>query len=294
VQGDGGLPATLAAGSAPGVANILDLAHQAGHPDRALVFASTSKITIAGGGLGLLAASDANIDWFVARSSKRTIGPDKVNQLRHVRFLRDHSGIERLMAQHRKLLEPKFKAVEAAFARRLAGTDFARWTKPLGGYFVSVDVYERCATRVVELAKQAGILMVPAGQTFPCRKDPHDSNLRIAPTFPELKDVSAGAEGIAICIEYAVAERLSSVLNHPRIRWATNGGSESRDSANASALPVRSISTASSTDVAAAIVVFFNVRPAARIVVVLAMPTTRTFGRSTSARVFMPEPPVTI
>ena len=191
------------------IANILDLAQQAGHQDRALVFASTSKITFAGGGLGLLAASDANIAWFVARSSRRTIGPDKLNQLRHVRFLRDHSGIEQLMAQHRKLLEPKFKAVEAAFTRRLEGTDFARWTKPLGGYFVSVDVHEGCATRIVELAKQAGIAMVAAGQTFPYRKDPHDSNLRIAPSFPELKDVSAAAEGIAICIEYAVAERLS-------------------------------------------------------------------------------------
>jgi DNA-binding transcriptional MocR family regulator len=128
--------------------------------------------------------------------------------LRHVRFLRDQNGIERLMAQHRKLLEPKFKTVETAFARRLEGTGFARWTEPLGGYFVSVDVHEGCATRVVEMAKQAGIVMVPAGQTFPYRKDPHDSNLRIAPSFPELKDVSAAAEGIAICIEYAVAERL--------------------------------------------------------------------------------------
>jgi DNA-binding transcriptional MocR family regulator len=192
------------------IANILDLAHQAGHPDRVLVFASTSKITFAGGGLGLLAASDANIAWFVARSSKRTIGPDKGNQLRHVRFLRDHSGIERLMAQHRKLLEPKFNAVAAAFDRRLQGTGFARWTKPPGGYFVSVDVYRGCAARVVELAKQAGISMVPAGQTFPYRNDPRDSNLRIAPSFPEVEEVSAAAEGIAICIEYAVAERLSS------------------------------------------------------------------------------------
>ena len=190
------------------IANILDLAQRAGLPDRALVFASTSKITLAGGGLGLLAASEANIAWFVARSSRRTIGPDKLNQLRHVRFLRDHDGIERLMAHHRKLLEPKFRAVETAFARRLEGTGFARWTKPLGGYFVSVDVCDSCASRVVELAKQAGIAMVAAGQTFPHRQDPHDSNLRIAPSFPELKDVSAAAEGIAICIEYAVLERL--------------------------------------------------------------------------------------
>jgi DNA-binding transcriptional MocR family regulator len=192
------------------IANILTLSEQADHPDRALVFASTSKMTFAGGGLALLAASEANIKWFVARSSTRTIGPDKLNQLRHVRFLRNHGGIERLMAAHRKLLQPKFKAVDAAFERRLQGTGLARWTTPLGGYFVSVDVYDGCATRVVELAKQAGISMVPAGQTFPYRKDPRDSNLRIAPSFPELEEVSAGAEGIAICIEYAVAERLAS------------------------------------------------------------------------------------
>jgi len=192
------------------IANLLHLSQQAGHPDRPLMFASTSKMTFGGGGLGLLAASEANIAWFVAGSSKRTIGPDKLNQLRHVRFLRDHTGIESLMAQHRKLLAPKFKAVEAAFARRLQGTDFARWSKPLGGYFVSVDVYNGCAARVVELAKQAAILLVPAGQTFPYRNDPNDSNLRIAPSFPEVAQVAAAAEGIAICIDYAVAERLSA------------------------------------------------------------------------------------
>ena len=190
------------------IANILDLSAQAGHPDRPLVFASTSKITFAGGGLALLAASDANIKWFVTHSSIRTIGPDKLNQLRHVRFLRNHAGIERLMGAHRNLLAPKFEVIDAALARRLQGTGYAHWTKPLGGYFVSVDVHQGCAARVVELAKQAGIRMVPAGQTFPYRRDPRDSNLRIAPSFPELREVVAAADGIAICIEYAVAELL--------------------------------------------------------------------------------------
>jgi aspartate/methionine/tyrosine aminotransferase len=191
------------------IANILELCEEAGHADRPLVFASTSKMTFAGAGLGLLAASEANIAWFVARCSRRSIGPDKLNQLRHVRFLRDHAGIERLMAAHRKLLAPKFEAVDAAFARRLQGKGIARWSKPLGGYFVSVDVLEGCAARVVALAKRAGIEMVPAGQTFPYRTDPRDSNLRIAPSFPELNDVAAAAEGIAICIECAVDERHS-------------------------------------------------------------------------------------
>jgi aspartate/methionine/tyrosine aminotransferase len=192
------------------IANILGLCEQAGHPDRPLVFASTSKMTFAGAGLGLLAASAANVAWFVARCSQRTIGPDKLNQLRHVRFLRDHAGIERLMAAHRKLLAPKFEAIDAVFARRLQGKGIARWSKPLGGYFISVDVLEGCAARVVALANRAGIEMVPAGQTFPYRTDPRDSNLRIAPSFPELNDVTAAAEGIAICIECAVAERHSS------------------------------------------------------------------------------------
>ncbi len=204
------------------IANILELSAQAGHADRPLVFASTSKITFAGGGLALLAASEANIKWYVARSATRTIGPDKLNQLRHVRFLRDQTGIERLMAAHRKLLQPKFRAVDAALERRLQGTGFARWTKPRGGYFVSVDVLEGCAARVVALAKEAGIQMVPAGQTFPYRRDPLDSNLRIAPSFPELKEVAAAAEGIAICIAYAAAERLA------RQRQDSNGGGGDR------------------------------------------------------------------
>jgi DNA-binding transcriptional MocR family regulator len=194
------------------IANFLDLCHAAGHADRPLIFASTSKITLAGGGLGLLAASQANIDWFVALSSRRTIGPDKLNQLRHVRFLRDHAGIERHMQAHRNLLQPKFAAIDAAFEQRLRDSGFARWTKPLGGYFVSVDVHAGCAARVVDLARQAGISMVAAGQAFPYRLDPQDSNLRIAPSFRGLRDVTAAADGIAISIDYAVAERLLGEL----------------------------------------------------------------------------------
>lgn len=188
--------------------NILEACDAAGHPDRALVFGSTSKMTFAGGGLGMMAASQANIDWFVARSSKRSIGPDKLNQLRHVRFLRDHDGIERLMEAHRQLLAPKFAAVEAALRARLGDGDLALWTRPEGGYFISAEVEGGAAARVVELAKQAGITMVAAGQTFPYGKDPNGSNLRIAPSFPESEDVAAAAEAIAICIEYAVTESL--------------------------------------------------------------------------------------
>lgn len=190
------------------IANILERCAAAGHAERPLVFGSTSKITFAGGGVGLLAASSRNIAWYLEHGGVRSIGPDKLNQLRHVRFLRSHDGILELMRKHRALVVPKFAAVDAALERRLAGSGFARWTKPLGGYFVSVDVIPGCAARVVELAKGLGVVMVPAGQTYPYRTDPNDSNLRIAPTYASLTDIEAGAEAIAVCIELAVCERL--------------------------------------------------------------------------------------
>ena len=189
------------------IANILDLCELAGHPDRAFVFASTSKMTFAGAGLGLFASSARNMAWFTACISKRTIGPDKLNQLRHVRFLKDEDGIRRLMVAHRALLAPKFRAIDEVFERRLRSASVASWSKPRGGYFVSVDTIDGCARRVVELAAEAGIAMVPAGQTYPYRVDPNGRNLRIAPSFPSVQEVTAGAEGIAISILLAATER---------------------------------------------------------------------------------------
>lgn len=188
--------------------NILELCAAAGCPDRAFVFGSTSKMTFGGAGLGLFASSPNNVAWFLRHAGVRTIGPDKLNQLRHVRFLKDHEGLKRHMRAHRDIIAPKFAAVESAFQSRLGGTGFADWVEPQGGYFVSVDVHQGCAARVVELAEQAGISMVAAGQTFPYRKDPKDSNLRIAPTYPSLPDVKAAVDGIAICIQLAVSERM--------------------------------------------------------------------------------------
>jgi DNA-binding transcriptional MocR family regulator len=190
------------------IANILELCAQAGHPDRAFVFASTSKMTFAGAGLGLFASSERNMAWFTARISKRTIGPDKLNQLRHVRFLKDEHGIRRLMAAHRALLVAKFRALDEVFLQRLGNAGVASWSKPRGGYFVSVDTIDGCARRVVELAAEAGIAMVPAGQTYPYRSDPRDRNLRIAPSFPSVQEVTSGAEGIALSILVAATERL--------------------------------------------------------------------------------------
>lgn len=192
----------------PHLANILDACAAAGHPDRAFVFASTSKMTFAGGGLSMMATSADNMKWYCERLSKRTIGPDKLNQLRHVRFLKDQAGIDALMEGHRRLLAPKFEAVDTILAERLGGTGAATWTRPLGGYFISVDVMDGCAGRVVALAGGAGLTLVKAGATFPYGRDPRDRNIRIAPSFPSLDEVKTAAEGVAVCIRLAVSEAL--------------------------------------------------------------------------------------
>jgi DNA-binding transcriptional MocR family regulator len=194
------------------IANILDLCEEAGHPDRAFVFASTSKVTIAGGGLAFFASSAANVRWYLARAGKRTIGPDKLNQLRHVRFLKDEAGLHRHMDAHRAILAPKFEAVVSALEARLGGTGVAHWTQPEGGYFVSVDVMDGTAKRVVELARDAGLALTPAGATSPHGRDPNDRNLRLAPTFPPLTDVRAASEGIALCILLAALEKRGAAL----------------------------------------------------------------------------------
>ena len=178
--------------------NVLDGCAAAGNPDRALVFGSTSKITFAQAGLGLFATSPANMRWFVSRQSTRTIGPDKLNQLRHVRVLRDHAGIAAHMDQQRALLAPKFAAVREMFEDQL----------PRGGYFVSLDVLDGCAQRVVALAKAAGIEVVPAGRTFPYGRDPRDRNIRIAPSFPPADEVRAAVDALATCVLVAASERL--------------------------------------------------------------------------------------
>jgi DNA-binding transcriptional MocR family regulator len=188
--------------------NVLDACAAAGNPDRALVFGSTSKITFAQAGLGLFASSPANMRWFISRQSTRTIGPDKLNQLRHVRMLRDNAGIAAHMDQQRRLLRPKFAAVMEVFEIRFGGTGIATWTAARGGYFISLDVLDGCAQRVVSLAKAAGIEMVPAGRTFPYGRDPRDRNIRIAPSFPPAQEVRAAADALATCILVVSSECL--------------------------------------------------------------------------------------
>jgi DNA-binding transcriptional MocR family regulator len=190
----------------PALVNILEACAEAGNPDRPIVFASTSKVTLAGAGLAMLAASPANVKWYLAQAGRRSIGPDKLNQLRHVRFLRDAAGIAAHMERHRALIAPKFAAVEAAFAARLDGWEVAQWSRPLGGYFITLDVADGTASRVVQLAGEAGIALTPAGATHPYGKDPHDRTLRIAPTFPDLDAVRKAAEAVALCTLLATVE----------------------------------------------------------------------------------------
>ncbi len=190
------------------IANVLDACARHGHPDRALVFASTSKMTYAGGGLAAFGSSANNVRWWLRHLERRTIGPDKLNQLRHVRLLRDEAGLAAHMEAHTRILAPKFQEVQRTFAALLGGTGVATWTEPAGGYFVSLDVLDGCARRVIELAKAAGIVVVPAGATFPHGLDPHDRNIRIAPSFPTLPEVSQAAEGLAVSVLLATSEAL--------------------------------------------------------------------------------------
>lgn len=188
-------------------ADIVGLCAASGHGDRPFVIASTSKITFAGAGVSFFASSPDNVAWYTGLIGKRTIGPDKVNQLRHLRHLVDVDGVHALMDRHREILAPKFAVVQEVLSERLGPHGVAAWTEPKGGYFVSLDVPDGCATRVVQLAKDAGIALTPAGASFPYGKDPRDRNIRIAPSFPPLEELRTAMEGLATCVLLAASEQ---------------------------------------------------------------------------------------
>jgi len=192
----------------PRQVDVLGLAAQAGHPNRPFVFASTSKITFAGGGVSFFGGSLGNIAWYLQYAGKKSIGPDKVNQLRHLRFLRDADGVRRHMLRHQQLLAPKFALVLDILDKRLSESKVASWTEPGGGYFVSLDVLPGTAKRTVALAKDAGIAVTEAGASFPYRNDPEDTNIRIAPSFPPLSDLRDAIDGLATCALLAATESL--------------------------------------------------------------------------------------
>ncbi|MCG5432889.1 aminotransferase class I/II-fold pyridoxal phosphate-dependent enzyme [Mycobacterium sp. MYCO198283] len=188
--------------------DVLGLAEQAGNPHRPYVFASTSKITFAGAGVSFFGGSLGNIAWYLQYAGKKTIGPDKVNQLRHLRFLGDADGVRQHMQKHRALVAPKFAAALEILDERLAEPKIASWTEPKGGYFISLDVLPGTAKRTVALAKDAGIAVTEAGASFPYRKDPDDTNIRLAPTFPSLPDLRQAVDGLATCALLAATEKL--------------------------------------------------------------------------------------
>ena len=190
------------------LANILTACAEAGNPDRAIVFGSTSKISFAGAGVAALASSPANIADVKKHSAIQTIGPDKLNQLRHVRFFKDYAGVLAHMQKHAELLRPKFEAVVSTFESELGGKGVATWTKPRGGYFVSLDTLDGCAAEVVRLADAAGVKLTAAGATFPHGKDPRDRNIRIAPSMPPLAQVKTAMEVVTVCVLLASLKKL--------------------------------------------------------------------------------------
>lgn len=190
---------------------LLNLWHEckkANSIDLPIFFASTSKITFPGAGVAAMGSSESNLAVLREHYSYQTIGPDKLNQLRHIYFFKDLNGVMEQMAKHRALIEPKFKTVVRNLESELGGKGVAEWTNPNGGYFVSVDVMKGCAKRVVSLCKEAGVVLTGAGATYPYGKDPNDSNIRVSPTCPPVVELQQAMDLFCICVQLAAAEKL--------------------------------------------------------------------------------------
>ncbi len=187
---------------------ILEECKKAGSPDMVYKFSSTSKITFPGSGIAAIATSLNNLEEIKNQLSIQTIGHDKVNQLRHVRFFGNFEGMKAHMKKHAAIIRPKFEAVLEILDRELAPYGIGAWTKPKGGYFISFDAPEGCAKAIVDRAKKAGVTMTGAGATYPYGKDPHDSNIRIAPTFPNLHDLRLAMDVFTVCVTLTAAEKM--------------------------------------------------------------------------------------
>lgn len=188
--------------------DILSICAEAGRPDRPWIFASTSKITHAGAGVSFFGSSPDTVDWFRSNLSKIAIGPDKINQLRHLRFFGDTAGVEAHMRKHAEIIAPKFDVVTAILEAELGESGLASWTNPDGGYFITLTTMEGTADRIVKLAGEAGVKLTPAGATHPYGLDPLGNIIRIAPTMPSLEDVELAARGLATCVKLASYEKL--------------------------------------------------------------------------------------
>ncbi len=191
------------------VPDILELCARAGVPDRVFAVASTSKVTWAGAGIACLAASPANLDYIRRELTIQTIGHDKMNQLRQVRFLRDAEHVDQLMRRHADILRPKFELADRIMEEELHDLDICRWTRPSGGYFISLEVFPGTARQVVSLAKGCGVALTPAGSTWPNGVDPHDSSIRLAPSFPPLDELEQAMQVLTVCIRLAALRHLT-------------------------------------------------------------------------------------
>lgn len=189
--------------------SLMDECKKYGNEDLPIMFTSTSKITFPGAGVACMAASEKNMEFFKKKYTVQTIGYDKINMLRHVKFFGDYDGLMAHMQKHRALLEPRFEAVVNKLENKLGGFGIAEWIKPNGGYFVSVDVLEGCAKRVVQLCKEAGVVLTGAGATFPYGNDPKDSNIRLAPTLPPVEELELAMDLFCICTKLAALEKLT-------------------------------------------------------------------------------------
>jgi DNA-binding transcriptional MocR family regulator len=188
--------------------NIMDECEKAGNPDMYYIFASTSKVTFPGSGISAIATSQENIKYIIDQMTIQTIGNDKINQLRHVRFLKDIDGLKAHMKRHAELIRPKFQAVLSTLDEELTGLGIGTWTNPKGGYFISFDAMPGCAKAIVSKCKDLGVVLTGAGATYPYGKDPQDSNIRIAPTFPTPEEMQAATKVFVLCVKLASVEKL--------------------------------------------------------------------------------------
>ncbi len=191
---------------------LIDECAKAGNPDMCYIFMSTSKITYPGSGVSVIASSVSNIEYIKRIMSIQTIGHDKMNMLRHVKYFKNLEGIHKYMKKHAEILRPKFAIVLNTFEKELKDTGIASWLNPKGGYFISLEVLDGCAKRVVELCKNAGIVLTNAGATFPYGKDPKDSNIRVAPSYPSCEELSIAVNALCVCVKLAATEKLLEKL----------------------------------------------------------------------------------
>ena len=190
------------------ILELLNECIKAGNPDMVFKFISTSKVSFPGSGIAALAASRANLEDAKRYMQFQTIGHDKLNQLRHVRFFNDMQGMYNHMSKHADILRPKFEKVQEVLEKELGGLGIGTWTKPLGGYFISFDSMEGCAKAIVAKAKEAGLIMTKAGATYPYGKDPKDTNIRIAPSFPTVEELEVAAEIFVLSVKLVSVDKL--------------------------------------------------------------------------------------